>query len=385
MRKVTEMSLHRNKDKREAVYDAFEHEQGQEEERRKRVEKEDGDNLSRVGPTARVQNRSVLAPAWLDKMEAEAEDMELQESYVDSDGEAETTKKSFGKNGQVLTDNKHVTETEVQPEKMRLSIAERKKLKKKGLSGRAIGAEAVKRANQREYKKANAVTTSASRGEVGGESGKFKDPRFYMGYGVEKGDRESFAEEALQPNSGLRSAEAQQAAMMESAMLDVAPDEALAMNKQRRIMRWDAKKRKFVKQSLAEIAEIKGKGKRSRNELTSGSVGKSKVPQGEMYAKWSKRTRREVNSDAVAAGDDPDADRPIPNFKINQDAKDELLDEQQLRKKHKERENLKMKNLPKAKRKAIEGVQRKKKNDQLKSASNITHKAARKNVKIVMR
>ena len=105
-----------------------------------------------------------------------------------------------------------------------------------------------------------------------------------------------------------------------------------------------------------------------------------------MYAKWSKRTRREVNSDAVAAGDDPDADRPIPNFKVNQDAKDELLNEQQLRKKHKERDNLKMKNLPKAKRKAIEGAQRKKKDqDKLKNNTKITHKAARKNVKIVMR
>ena len=30
-------------------------------------------------------------------------------------------------------------------------------------------------------------------------------------------------------------------------MLDVTPDEALEMNKKRRLMRWDARKRKFVK------------------------------------------------------------------------------------------------------------------------------------------
>ena len=49
-------------------------------------------------------------------------------------------------------------------------------------------------------------------------------------------------------------------------------------------------------------------------------------------------------------------------------------------------QNLKMKNLPKAKRKAIEGAQRKKKDqDKLKNNTKITHKAARKNVKIVMR
>lgn len=30
-------------------------------------------------------------------------------------------------------------------------------------------------------------------------------------------------------------------------MLDVAPDEAMDMNKKRKMLRWDAKKRKFVK------------------------------------------------------------------------------------------------------------------------------------------
>jgi ATP-dependent RNA helicase DDX54/DBP10 len=35
--------------------------------------------------------------------------------------------------------------------------------------------------------------------------------------------------------------------LLENAMLDVAPDEAMDINKKRRLMRWDAKKRKFVK------------------------------------------------------------------------------------------------------------------------------------------
>ncbi len=38
--------------------------------------------------------------------------------------------------------------------------------------------------------------------------------------------------------------------MLENAFLDVAPDEALALNKRKRITRWDAKKRKFVKVSI---------------------------------------------------------------------------------------------------------------------------------------
>ena len=40
------------------------------------------------------------------------------------------------------------------------------------------------------------------------------------------------------------------AMLLESALLDVAPDEALDLNKKKRMMRWDAKKRKFVKVSF---------------------------------------------------------------------------------------------------------------------------------------
>ena len=35
--------------------------------------------------------------------------------------------------------------------------------------------------------------------------------------------------------------------MLENALLDLMPEDAVAMNNQRRMLRWDAKKRKFVK------------------------------------------------------------------------------------------------------------------------------------------
>ena len=146
MRKMTEMSLHRNKEKRDAVYEAFEHEQLQEKELKKRLEREYGEGISKVGPTSRVQNRSALAPTWLDKMEAEAEDMEMHENFVDSDGEAESTNKSISTDDEARVGNKKAVEREVHPEKPRLSIAERRKLKKNGVSGRAMGIEANKKA-----------------------------------------------------------------------------------------------------------------------------------------------------------------------------------------------------------------------------------------------
>ena len=34
---------------------------------------------------------------------------------------------------------------------------------------------------------------------------------------------------------------------MDKALLDVTPDDAMELNKKKRMLRWDAKKRKFVK------------------------------------------------------------------------------------------------------------------------------------------
>jgi ATP-dependent RNA helicase DDX54/DBP10 len=381
MRKAVKMGLDRNKEETQRLYDVMAQDGERDEERSKYVEKDDAKGLARVGPTARPREKP--APAWLDKMEAEAEDLEVAYADDDDDDDDVPPGRRAGKASSSSSSSFAVAAGD--GGKLRLSVAERKKLKKQGLSNSAVGVMAARKATEQAAGSgvaAAAVSSSSSGSEFGGD---FKDSRFYMDYGLDTTEKQSFAEESLQPKAGLRTAEAQQAALMESAMLDVAPDEAMAINKQRRIMRWDAKKRKFVKQSLAEIAEIKGKGKRSRNELTSG-IGKSKIPQGEMYAKWAKRTRREVNSAAVAAGHDPDADRPLPKFKNNLGAKDELLNEQQQRKQQKVKENNKLKNMPKAQRRAVEGHNRKKKDqEKAQSAPKMQHKAARKRVKVVMR
>jgi ATP-dependent RNA helicase DDX54/DBP10 len=64
----------------------------------------------------------------------------------------------------------------------------------------------------------------------------------------------------------LRSHEATGARMLEEAMLDLTPDDALEMNKKKKMLRWDAKKRKFVKQSLEEMAQSKSGVKKLRTE-----------------------------------------------------------------------------------------------------------------------
>lgn len=81
-------------------------------------------------------------------------------------------------------------------EKPRLSIAERKKLKKQGLSNEEMSKIAA------EKKLNNSLSIIQS------SKTDFKDSRYFMSYGTED-ERQNYAEEVLQPKSGLRTSEAQ--------------------------------------------------------------------------------------------------------------------------------------------------------------------------------
>lgn len=79
-----------------------------------------------------------------------------------------------------------------------------------------------------------------------------------------------------------------------------------------------------------------------------------------MYAKWQKKRKTEINSE----DDGKDIDyRKRPNFRVNANVKDELRSPGQIRKIVKERDNMKLKNMEKGKRRKIEGAMRKKKQE----------------------
>jgi ATP-dependent RNA helicase DDX54/DBP10 len=125
--------------------------------------------------------------------------------------------------------------------KQRLSVADRKKLKKYG--------EIPEHAPSSSSSSSSAVGVKRSREEevmASVDTNVFKDKSYYMSYGTED-VRENFAETSLQPQSHLRASEQQSANILEQSMLDVIPEEILELNKKRRLLRWDAKKRKFVK------------------------------------------------------------------------------------------------------------------------------------------
>jgi len=258
----------------------------------------------------------------------------------------------------------------------RLSIAERRKLKKKGFSQDDMNVVLHKKIEASKY-----ISDATSAGST--KAGDYKDRRFYMSYGNEN-EKERFEEDNLQPQSNLRSHESQSASMLEQAMLDVDPEDAMAMNNKKRMLRWDAKKRKFVKQSLEEMANSKRGPKRLRTE--SGVLIKgSSLPQGEMYEKWKKKSKREINNDSAMGGnnDDADDDRPRPSFKVNTNVKDELKSAHEIRKSRKQKDKVKLKNMEKDKRSQVMGKM-KQKSSQFSKSMNRT-KAGSKKVKAIWR
>lgn len=212
------------------------------------------------------------------------------------------------------------------------------------------------------------------------KSAAFMDEKHYMSYGTED-EIATYREDLLQPQQGLRSSEASGAVAIENAMMDIAPDDAMEMNKKKKIMRWDAKKRKFVKQTLEEMSQSKHGAGKIRSESGVMRHSKSSKPQGEMYNDWKKKTRREVT---IAGTGDEDYGQPKPNWRHNRKVPEELKNAQQIRKAHKEKDNMKLKNMSKEKRKSITG-NKKKSAAEAQKAKFSGSKAGQRKVRIVMR
>ena len=130
-----------------------------------------------------------------------------------------------------LDDGASVTSTGslVLLEKPRLSIAQRKKMKRQGLSSNAVGELVARRAATDRFVSSNVLDGGSSSSSSSSSSAAaaamscpagafpsaaaFKDNRYYMSYGNED-ERASFSEHYMQPMSGLRTAEAQSKALL---------------------------------------------------------------------------------------------------------------------------------------------------------------------------
>lgn len=105
-----------------------------------------------------------------------------------------------------------------------------------------------------------------------------------------------------------------------------------------------------------------------RSESGASSMHASARPQGELYEKWKLKRRREINDDVSGEDDGNSAEKKdyrkvhkTPRLRVNSDVKEELRSKDQIKKLAKKRENLKLKNMEKGKRRVIENKQRAKK------------------------
>lgn len=172
----------------------------------------------------------------------------------------------------------------------------------------------------------------------GDDEGKksFVDREHYIGY-LKEGEHAT--EEFLARGAEGGKVSSFQEARLEEAILDVNPDEAIEMNKKRRILHWDVRKKKFVKTTAGELT-AQGTLKR-RNE--SGVNVRKKKEVGAIYKKWQQRQNKRVFTGGEEGDDDGDSGKRLDyrngkkpqlakRSSVNKHAKDELLSESKIRK-----------------------------------------------------
>ncbi|KAG7378667.1 ATP-dependent RNA helicase dbp10 [Phytophthora pseudosyringae] len=222
-----------------------------------------------------------------------------------------------------------------------LSKHERKQLKKRVAAGEKE--EDVVKAFAAAKDQDSSANASVKVQEEG-EGATFKDDENYIGY-MKDGDYTT--EGFLSTNADGGKVNAFAEARLEEAILDVNPDEAIEMNKKRRILHWDVRKKKFVKTTAGELTS-QGTLKR-RNE--SGVNVRKKQQVGEVYRKWQQKQHKRVAGGGVEMDDDDDAGSRKLDYRhgrkprggavmanrssVNKFAKDELMSEGKIRKEEK--------------------------------------------------
>lgn len=242
------------------------------------------------------------------------------------------------------TQDAEEAEEAAQPPKKKaffLSKHERKQLKKRVAAGEKEEDVMKEFAAAKEQQASNADSDNQEVSEGAAQS--FKDDDNYIGY---MKDGEYTTEGFLAKNADGGKVNAFAEARLEEAILDVNPDEAIEMNKKRRILHWDVRKKKFVKTTAGELTS-QGTLKR-RNE--SGVNVRKKQQVGEVYRKWQQKQHKRVAGGGEEMGDDDDSGRKLDyrngrkpragaamakRSSVNKFAKDELLSEGKIRKEEK--------------------------------------------------
>ena len=280
-------------------------------------------------------------------------DKEVGDENEDSNGDDERTNhRTVGKKPD--SDSKHIETTKpIIHSKVRMSKAERRRLKKN--TNTSLGSS--KSNNQHEEKRKKHM-----RGRD------FRDNMYFIendyASNSEEAQRQRRMEAAMQPSAANSVKGITGNAMrLEEAMLDVVGDENEELIKKQRMMRWDKSKRKYVQTSVG--AELSGTSYSKRVKLESGQiVKKDKLKLGEIYEKWQKKTNRSVGRNGVFDNDGADEDDTMVSSSRrrqgskkkgkNRDSEDGPVSAKTIQQNRAYTQNMKLKNMTKSDRSRLE-------------------------------
>ncbi|RHY65491.1 hypothetical protein DYB34_001198 [Aphanomyces astaci] len=223
-------------------------------------------------------------------------------------------------------------EAAVAGQKRYLSAADRRKVKKLKTQGETVDIDELWK--EKEAAKAMTAAAAVSNAEVDEDNHKqFKDDDNYIAYMKEQ---DLATEEALGRGGEGGRSNAFAQARLEDAMLDVNPDEAVALNNKRRLLHWDVRKKKFIKTTVGDLKN----GTLKRQNNAGGPPRKQKI--GETYKKWQQKQHKRANvvgadegEDSAPKGDYRNGRKPPPTQRVNKFAKSELREEGAIRKEEK--------------------------------------------------
>jgi len=166
-----------------------------------------------------------------------------------------------------------------EPQKPRISQAERRRMKKRKASGGVV--EPARAVDSDEAKRAKRNRTEPVRSNA------------WMSNGLS-------GEQALTEDTASAEAAAGkktfQERLMEEAMMDVQPDDTLAMQDKKRIQRWDAKKKKFVQSTVGEVRRGEVRDKRENGGIKRMTKKEQLAQRGQLYQKWQQKTHKRIGN-----------------------------------------------------------------------------------------
>lgn len=244
--------------------------------------------------------------------------------------------------------------------KRRMSKAERKRSRKNPASAQSASSTGEE----------SGVTAPKKKKEMRAHD--FRDPNFFIDNEAvdnsEEANRLRQIEASMQPSAASAARGSMgQAMRMEEAMLDILGDENEALVKKQRLMRWDKSKRKYVRSTVGE--ELSGDSKSKKRRMENGTLVKNdRAKVGALYEQWQKKTNRSVGRtgvfDDVDGGESAAAGAPLVTGKKGQKSKgsgqrrDEMKSAADIKKERAQKQNMKIKNMKKSDRRALERKQR---------------------------